>query len=60
MQSPVLPAIKMSFDAVFYYVNDLDRAVGDARNVALGHAGNMTPCYVYDDCGKLMFSAGKP
>ena len=27
MQSPVLPAIKMSFDAVFYYVNDLDRAV---------------------------------
>jgi len=27
MQSPVLPALKMSFDAVFYYVKDLERAV---------------------------------
>lgn len=32
----------------------------DAKKVALAHAGNMTPCYVYDDCGKLIFSAGKP
>jgi catechol 2,3-dioxygenase-like lactoylglutathione lyase family enzyme len=33
MQSPVLPAIKMSFDAVFYYVADLDRAVAFYRDV---------------------------
>lgn len=33
MQSPVLPAIKMSFDAVFYYVADLERAVVFYRDV---------------------------
>jgi len=33
MQSPVLPAIKLSFDAVFYYVRDLDRAVAFYREV---------------------------
>jgi catechol 2,3-dioxygenase-like lactoylglutathione lyase family enzyme len=33
MQSPVLPAIKTSFDAVFYYVRDLDRAVAFYREV---------------------------
>lgn len=33
MNSPVLPAIKMSFDAVFYYVSDLERAVAFYRDV---------------------------
>lgn len=33
MQSPVLPALKLSFDAVFYYVNDLDRSVDFYRNI---------------------------
>ena len=33
MHSPVLPALKLSFDAVFYYVNDLDRSVDFYRNV---------------------------
>ena len=33
MQSPVLPALKLSFDAVFYYVSDLDRSLDFYRNV---------------------------
>jgi catechol 2,3-dioxygenase-like lactoylglutathione lyase family enzyme len=33
MHSPVLPALKLSFDAVFYYVTDLDRSVDFYRNV---------------------------
>jgi catechol 2,3-dioxygenase-like lactoylglutathione lyase family enzyme len=33
MHSPVLPALKLSFDAVFYYVTDLDRSVAFYRNV---------------------------
>ena len=33
MHSPVLPALKLSFDAVFCYVNDLDRSVDFYRNV---------------------------
>ena len=32
MQSPVLPALKLSFDAVFYYVSDLDRSLNFYRN----------------------------
>jgi catechol 2,3-dioxygenase-like lactoylglutathione lyase family enzyme len=33
MHSPLLPALKLSFDAVFYYVTDLDRSVDFYRNV---------------------------
>jgi catechol 2,3-dioxygenase-like lactoylglutathione lyase family enzyme len=33
MQSSVLPILKLSFDAVFYYVTDLDRSVDFYRNV---------------------------
>jgi predicted enzyme related to lactoylglutathione lyase len=33
MHSSVLPALKLSFDAFFYYVTDLDRAVDFYRNV---------------------------
>ena len=33
MHSPVLPGLKLSFDALFYYVTDLDRSVTFYRNV---------------------------
>ena len=33
MHSAVLPALKLSFDAVFYYVTNLDRSVDFYRNV---------------------------
>jgi catechol 2,3-dioxygenase-like lactoylglutathione lyase family enzyme len=31
MQSAVLPAVKLSFDAVFYYVRDLDHSIAFYR-----------------------------
>jgi catechol 2,3-dioxygenase-like lactoylglutathione lyase family enzyme len=31
MQSAVLPALKVSFDAVFYYVRDMDRSIAFYR-----------------------------
>jgi catechol 2,3-dioxygenase-like lactoylglutathione lyase family enzyme len=33
MQSPVLPALKLSFDAIFYYVHDIDRSIEFYRHI---------------------------
>lgn len=42
-----------------YLVGDFDNRE-DAIKVATAHGGKMKPHYVYDDEGKLVFSAGKP